>query len=168
MDQRKLKEIGYRKHYYGPDNSSDTKQCFHCKYKKSVEGDPEKVQCTRWIMVTDEDDVCDYFDFAKLWAFNYSDEDRERRNRKFEQAKNAPREGCYIATAVYGGYDQPEVLRLRQYRDEVLKQTAIGRAFIKIYYFVSPRLAEKLKKPSWINRTVRSLLDRFVKKLDKN
>ena len=41
-------------------------------------------------------------------------------------------EGCYIATCVYGSYDCPQVRTLRRFRDEVLKQSAPGRAFVKV------------------------------------
>lgn len=168
MEQGELKNIGYRQHFYGQDCSSDTKQCFHCKYGQVMETDREKVQCTRWNMVINEDDVCDYFDFATYWAFDYTDEDRERRRIKLENAKKNSKEGCYIATAIYGGYDQPKVLILRRYRDEVLMKTLIGRIFVKSYYFISPCLAEKLRNGSHINSIVRRILDKIIKKLENS
>lgn len=75
--------------------------------------------------------------------------------------------GCYIATAVYGSYDAPEVLVLRRFRDEVLQKSLPGRAFIKTYYFLSPPIAEKLKNAGEINAIVRRILDRWVEKLQK-
>lgn len=74
-------------------------------------------------------------------------------------------EGCYIATAVYGSYDAPEVRILRNYRDEYLSNSLLGRAFIKIYYIISPPLARKLKKLGRVNRFVRRILDRFVENI---
>jgi len=47
--------------------------------------------------------------------------------------------GCYVATAVYGSYDCPEVWVLRRFRDNRLSKRRIGRAFITVYYFVSPQ-----------------------------
>ena len=41
--------------------------------------------------------------------------------------------GCYVATAVYGSYDCPEVWTLRRYRDFELASTWYGRAFIRTY-----------------------------------
>ncbi|NLX93020.1 MAG: hypothetical protein GXZ02_03995, partial [Clostridiales bacterium] len=38
--------------------------------------------------------------------------------------------GCYVATAVYGSYDCPQVWTLRRYRDYTLAETWYGRAFI--------------------------------------
>ncbi len=49
--------------------------------------------------------------------------------------------GCFIATACYGSYQSPEVLLLRKFRDNILYRSYWGRAFIRVYYFVSPPLA---------------------------
>lgn len=75
--------------------------------------------------------------------------------------------GCYIATAVYGSYDAPEVLTLRSFRDQVLRKHWLGRLFIKAYYFLSPPIAERLKDARRINGLVRAALDRFVARLSK-
>jgi len=72
--------------------------------------------------------------------------------------------GCYIATAVYGSYDAPEVLCLRQFRDETLSASIFGRLFIKFYYFLSPPIAEHLKDARHLNVIVRKILDKFVSK----
>ena len=76
-------------------------------------------------------------------------------------------EGCYIATAVYGSYEAPEVIILRQFRDNTLKKTYLGRWFIKTYYYLSPPVAEKLKNAKFINKFIRSLLNKLVKHLRK-
>ena len=73
--------------------------------------------------------------------------------------------GCYIATAVYGSYDAPQVMILRSYRDEVLTKSILGRAFIIIYYKLSPRVACWLRNADPFNRWIRSILDKWVKHL---
>lgn len=73
---------------------------------------------------------------------------------------------CYIATAVYGSYDAPEVRVLRSFRDEVLAKSMAGRAFIRSYYAVSPPVARRLEKAGRINRLVRRVLDKIVHRLD--
>jgi hypothetical protein len=78
----------------------------------------------------------------------------------------AQKEGCYIATAVYGSYDAPQVMTLRRFRDEVLSRTALGRWFIRTYYRLSPSIAERLKEAKLINHLVRSILDKLVSKLN--
>lgn len=74
--------------------------------------------------------------------------------------------GCYVATAVYGSYDCPQVWTLRRYRDSSLQSTPFGRAFVKTYYAVSPTLVRKLGQAAWFNRLFRFVLTRFVEKLN--
>jgi hypothetical protein len=71
--------------------------------------------------------------------------------------------GCYIATMAYGDYDHPQVMILRQFRDEVLDKSSFGKWFIKIYYHYSPRLVEKLKNKQTINIIIRKTLNQFIK-----
>lgn len=72
---------------------------------------------------------------------------------------------CYIATMVYGNYEHPSVIILRQYRDEVLSKTIFGVIFIKLYYKISPNIVELLKDNKKINHYIKKILNLFVKKL---
>ncbi|MBI5777851.1 MAG: PQQ-binding-like beta-propeller repeat protein [Planctomycetes bacterium] len=54
--------------------------------------------------------------------------------------------GCFIATAVYGSYNHPNVMVLRNFRDRHLITNAPGRRFVSLYYKVSPPIAEYLKQ----------------------
>jgi hypothetical protein len=95
----------------------------------------------------------------------------EYRAPKFEEEtppEPAKKEGCYIATAVYGSYDAPEVMTLRKFRDNVLKKSVFGRMFIRFYYRLSPPLAEKLKYAKRVNRCVKRILDCWVRRLEKH
>ena len=74
--------------------------------------------------------------------------------------------GCYIATAVYGSYDCPQVWTLRRYRDYTLSETWYGRAFIRIYYIVSPILVKRFGHAEWFKKQWRKKLDRVIKKLN--
>ena len=76
--------------------------------------------------------------------------------------------GCYIATAVYGSYNCPEVWTLRRFRDYYLDEHALGRLFIKCYYMLSPALVRKYGDAKWFQITWRRLLNKFVEKLIKN
>jgi hypothetical protein len=76
-------------------------------------------------------------------------------------------EGCYIATAIYGSYDAPEVLTLRHFRDSVLAKKYYGRLFIRVYYYLSPSLAVKLKRTKHINSLIKWGLDKCVLRLEK-
>lgn len=73
--------------------------------------------------------------------------------------------GCYIATAVYGSYDCPEVWVLRRFRDNVVSNTWYGRCFIKIYYNISPIVLRWFGKSKWFNKISRMILDNFIGKL---
>ena len=75
---------------------------------------------------------------------------------------------CYVATAVYGSYDCPEVWTLRRYRDNTLAESWYGRAFIKTYYAISPTLVKWFGHTPWFQRVWKNRLDRMVAKLQKN
>ena len=74
-------------------------------------------------------------------------------------------EGCYIATMAYGDYNHPKVMVLRRYRDNILAKSTYGRAFIKTYYWLSPKLVKILSNHKRINSIIRCLLDKVVEKL---
>lgn len=70
--------------------------------------------------------------------------------------------GCYVATAVYGSYDCPEVWTLRRFRDLYLYQSWYGRVFIKSYYAVSPTLVRIFGETDWFKRFWKNKLDKLV------
>lgn len=74
--------------------------------------------------------------------------------------------GCYIATAVYGSYDCPEVWALRRFRDFYLGSSWYGRLFIRMYYFVSPTVVKYFGNTKIFQTFWRKRLDKFVKKLN--
>lgn len=49
--------------------------------------------------------------------------------------------GCFVATAAYGSSLAPEVATFRQFRDDVLQRSTLGRLFVEIYGVLSPSLA---------------------------
>lgn len=79
--------------------------------------------------------------------------------------KEASKKGCYIATAVYGGYDVPQVRVLRRFRDERLATSRAGRKAIRIYYKLSPTLAHHLQKQPWHQSFSRLALNAIVSRL---
>ncbi|MBR4546329.1 MAG: InlB B-repeat-containing protein [Oscillibacter sp.] len=72
---------------------------------------------------------------------------------------------CYVATAVYGSYDCPEVWTLRRFRDHVLAKTWYGRLFIKLYYAVSPTAVRLFGDTAWFRNFWRGKLDSMVASL---
>ncbi len=76
--------------------------------------------------------------------------------------------GCYVATCVYGSYDCPEVWTLRRFRDNYLDNFSLGRAFIKIYYAISPKIVKKFGNNKCFRKTNKWILDKFVVKLNND
>lgn len=76
--------------------------------------------------------------------------------------------GCYIATAVYGSYDCPQVWTLRRYRDKTMSKNIFGRLFIRIYYSISPTMVKLFGDKKWFIRLFRASLDKIVNKLKRN
>lgn len=75
---------------------------------------------------------------------------------KTSKVKN--KSGCFVATTVYGDSNAPEVVKLRNFRNEVLYKTILGNCAITIYFLFGSLLAKfvtffKMKKQ------VRKLLD---------
>lgn len=70
--------------------------------------------------------------------------------------------GCYVATAVYGSYDCPQVWTLRRYRDNTLGATWYGRLFIRTYYAISPTLVKWFGHTKWFKNFWKVKLDRMV------
>ncbi len=76
--------------------------------------------------------------------------------------------GCYVATAVYGSYDCPQVWTLRRYRDYTLAKTWYGRAFVRTYYAISPTLVKWFGHKKWFKSIWRVKLDKLVVRLNES
>lgn len=90
-----------------------------------------------------------------------------KRNTYSLTHKTNKSEGCYIATMVYGDYNHPQVMVLRRYRDEYLLKSFCGRCFVKIYYYLSPKVVRILHNKKRVNIFIRWWLDRHIRKLRK-
>ena len=62
---------------------------------------------------------------------------------------------CFIATAAYGTALHEDIDVLRDFRDEYLMPNPAGRAFVKIYYNVSPPLADVIRENEGLRTAVR-------------
>lgn len=105
--------------------------------------------------------------------FDYLDEDEEEDEEDDNESTSnitqssgsTTKQGCYIATCVYGSYDCQEVWVLRRYRDYKLNETWYGRLFIKIYYAISPTIVKLFGNTKWFKKVWKSKLDKKVKNL---
>lgn len=109
-----------------------------------------------------------------FWRGEYSLNDLAvNRIREYDPSYSQPSNnsnssgGCYVATAVYGSYDCPEVWTLRRYRDDTLASTWYGRAFIRTYYAISPTLVKWFGDTRWFKNMWKGKLDRMVANLQE-
>jgi hypothetical protein len=86
------------------------------------------------------------------------------RNKDDGRYKAEKKSGCFIATAVYGDYEAPEVVTLRRWRDDELLRAPMGRAAVWVYYRVSPPVAWVMKQSPWLSARTRVLLDAFIRR----
>ena len=103
----------------------------------------------------------------KEFFMGYRERYRHMRRLGYDpaRARRGAKGGCYIATAVYGSYDCPQVWTLRRFRDLKLSASFLGRTFIKIYYFVSPALVKVFGKNKLFKHFWKNILDKIVQSL---
>lgn len=65
---------------------------------------------------------------------------------------------CFISTAAFGSDMAPEVQTFRNFRDEYLLTSTLGRQYVKLYYKLSPPFAELIANNELLKAAVRSLL----------
>jgi hypothetical protein len=69
---------------------------------------------------------------------------------------------CFIATAVYGSYDAPQVKILRTFRDEFLAQSKAGKLLIRAYYMIGPACSKPLIRYNRLRSGIRYILNLFI------
>lgn len=124
-----------------------------------------------------------YIQAIRRYEPDFVDQDAEKKEAQYQQLSNElnnllkniektekqierSSSGCYVATAVYGSYDCPEVWTLRRYRDDTLASSWYGRSFIRLYYSISPTFVKWFGSTKWFKQLWKSPLDRMVKKLN--
>ena len=75
-----------------------------------------------------------------------------------EKRVNPKSNSCYIASCIYGSYNEKEVLILRSFRDNNLNKSLFGRLFISIYYFISPNILKFAGNSNTFNKFMRFFL----------
>jgi len=69
---------------------------------------------------------------------------------------------CFIATAVYGSYDDVNVKILRRFRDQHLLPHTWGAALVDIYYHYSPSIADLIREHKSLRTAARWILTPVV------
>ena len=108
--------------------------------------------------------INDYKSKIKRVDTNYSTSSTSNTNTNSSEKSG----GCYVATAVYGSYDCPQVWTLRRFRDNQLAKTWYGRGFIHTYYAISPIIVKWFGNTEWFKKLWRGKLDRMVQNLNSN
>ena len=65
---------------------------------------------------------------------------------------------CFIATSAYGTETAAELDILRDFRDQVLLENALGSRFVEAYYRISPPVADFIAKNDFLRAVVREVL----------
>jgi len=65
---------------------------------------------------------------------------------------------CFIATAAYGTETASQLDILRDFRDQVLLENALGPQFVAAYYKISPPVAAFIAKSDFMRAVVREVL----------
>lgn len=85
-----------------------------------------------------------------------------RRVASGKQSATRSTSNCYVATCVYGSPTSPEVLVLRRYRDEVLREHKAGQLIVRIYEVIGPRFASRLRERRFLNYMARATMSATV------
>lgn len=120
----------------------------------------------------DKEQACQHWEYivnneGKLKKYESYQKDRESAIDNLGIAKKpaSKKSGCFIATAAFEGQFTPEVTFLRRFRDCVLYSSRKGRAFIKVYYLLSPPIAKVISMSTLLKRVSREILKPMIKLL---
>lgn len=72
---------------------------------------------------------------------------------------------CFVATAVFASECAPEVITLRQWRDDHLMHSQSGLLFIRCYEIIGPKLACLVKRWPLLRGVFRPLLSEFARRV---
>jgi hypothetical protein len=71
-------------------------------------------------------------------------------------------DGCFIATAAYSTSRHPDLTTFRQFRDRELLSNAFGQKLVKLYYKISPSIANHISQKPTIKIFLRHQLEHLA------
>lgn len=74
---------------------------------------------------------------------------------------------CFIATACYKDLYSEEVIFFRWYRDNVLNNSSLGKAFVCTYYKLSPLVYKSISNNDSLSATIKKFLNKIYGTLTK-
>ena len=123
----------------------------------------EEVETNEWFLNNDPDakltDHTTYTDpEADSWNTINAQYNRENNIKPEPNSTNGTDEDCFIATAVYGDPNAPNIKVLRSWRDTTLRKKPVGVLFIKTYETIGPVFAffirENPKRKKWARKSI--------------
>lgn len=93
------------------------------------------------------------------------EEPEEEDDQRDQDAASGADLTCFVATAAYQDPRHPDVVWLRKFRDEWLRNYAPGRAFIAFYWKAGPVLARKIESYPKARKAFRVLIGTITKAL---
>lgn len=90
------------------------------------------------------------------------EDDRQPDDEDEQNPEDASGGACFVATAAYGNRMHPDVVALRHFRDRHLVRFHAGRAFVRTYWIVGPRLAKVTRPEQFHGRIARYVLSHLV------
>lgn len=89
---------------------------------------------------------------------NTSSNDQQNQN-----SNNSGCADCFVATAAFGTPLQYEIQVLRDWRDNTLRYTGVGRKFIATYYKFGPVVANFIRKYPVFKAPVRGVVKTIIR-----
>ena len=74
--------------------------------------------------------------------------------------------GCFVATACFEDESHPTVESLRNFRDEVLSTSSLGRKFIAFYYLNGPKMANVVNRFSFLKQLIKPILNLLARQIE--
>ncbi len=94
---------------------------------------------------------------------NQTDPDSTNNNVSLDiNIQEEEKDECFIATAAFGSLMHREVKWLRRFRDEYLLTNSPGKQFVRLYYRLSPPLANRLRQHEILRAITRGSLGPIV------